>query len=646
VQSLHWAGWTLGEPGGLDVLTARDYLNVADRARLESAEQRLLEVRVALHRLTGRQNDRLALQEQDAVAAAVGSTDADELVRDLAGCGRQVAWIARDVFDRLRAGLRPPARRLVRRDRAIAEHVVVRDDRVVVTAEPPTALTVLEAAIAAAEQDLAFDRPSLERIETMVDPIWDVWERAAFLRLLRVGDGAIPVFEALDHAGVLVRLLPEWAHVRSKPQRNAYHRFTVDRHLLEAVAECARLLDAGDANGARGAAGIDATVARALRRPELLLLGALLHDIGKGLDGDHSDAGARVVVTLTRRIGLDSEGREVLEWLVRDHLVMADTATRRDLSDDAVIERFADRCIGDPERLRLLYLLTVGDSKATGPAAWNRTKEALLRDLFVKAAAVIEQRGAGIVAEERRAALAAQIGTSEAEALLDRLPASYPSAFDADEMARHADLLARAEPAVSCRLGVDGRPVVTVVAKDQRGLLATLAGTLTIAGLSVREAFLFSTDDGWALDVFRTDDSYGRFAEGGSERVEELLRAALSGSLDVDRGVRGRASAYRRSGTPGPVHVRFDLDASDVATVVEVDADDDVGVLYRVADSFARRGLDVSVAKVHTLGERIVDVFYVQHAGGAKIDDPAELEMLRAILTARLGPEGWENGDF
>jgi [protein-PII] uridylyltransferase len=632
------------------VLAARDYLNAADRGRLETAEQRLLEVRVTLHRITGRQNDLLALQEQDAVAAAVGAADADDLVRDLAGCAREVAWIARDVFDRLRAGLRPPARRLVRRDRPIAEHVLVRDDRVVVTAEPPSALTVLEAAIAAAEQDLAFERPSLERIETMVDPIWDVWERAAFLRLLRVGDGAIPVFEALDHAGVLVRLLPEWAHVRSKPQRNAYHRFTVDRHLLEAVAECARLLDAGDANGstdgARRAGGIDATVARALRRPDLLLLGALLHDIGKGLEGDHSDAGARAVVTLTRRIGLDSEGREVLEWLVRDHLVMADTATRRDLSDDGVIERFADRCVGDPERLRLLYLLTVGDSKATGPAAWNRTKEALLRDLFVKAAAVIEQRGAGIVAEERRAALVAQIGAHEAEELLERLPASYPSAFDAEEMARHADLLARAEPAVSCRLGVDGRPIVTVVAKDQRGLLATLAGTLTIAGLSVREAFLFSTADGWALDVFRTDDSYGRFAEGGSERVEELLRAALSGSLDVDRGVRGRASAYRRSTAPGPVHVRFDLEASDVATVVEVDADDDVGVLYRVADSFARRGLDVSVAKVHTLGERIVDVFYVQDSAGTKIDDLAELDTLREILSARLGPDGWDNGHF
>src|SRR5262249_45747795 len=154
------------------------------------------------------------------------------------------------------------------------------------------------------------------------------------------GENAVPVFEALDHEGVLVRVLPEWEHVRSRPQRNAYHRFTVDRHLLEAVAECAKLLDAGDAPELRDRE-VDAIVARALRRPELLLFGALLHDVAKGMPGDHSQVGADSAAAIARRIGLDSEGREILVWLVRNHLLMAEVATRRDLSAAAVADNIA-----------------------------------------------------------------------------------------------------------------------------------------------------------------------------------------------------------------------------------------------------------------------------------------------------------------
>src|SRR5262249_1818127 len=165
---------------------------------------------------------------------------------------------------------------------------------------------------------------------------------------------------------VLAVLLPEWEHVRSRPQRNAYHRYTVDRHLLEAVAQCAELLDAGEApRGSGWEHDVDAVVARACRRPELLLLGALLHDIAKGMEGDHSEAGEVAAERLMRRMGFDSEAREILPWLVRNHLMMAEVATRRDLSDASVADNLAAQCSGDAERLRLLYLLTIGDSKAT-----------------------------------------------------------------------------------------------------------------------------------------------------------------------------------------------------------------------------------------------------------------------------------------
>jgi [protein-PII] uridylyltransferase len=638
VQSLEWAGWTFGAPGGGAALVERGYLSPDDRARLFSGRERLLEARVALQRVTGSRADRLALQEQDAVAASLGLDSAGTLVRDLASAAREVAWIARDVWMRVRDSLGGPSGRVAQRDQTLAEHVVLRDRRVHVSADvdgtvPP--LRALDAAAAAAELDAPFDRPSLVRLAEMRAPTWDVWERAAFLRLLRAGAPAVTVFEALDHEGVLTRVLPEWEHVRSRPQRNAYHRFTVDRHLLEAVAECARLLDEGDSRDG----SFDGVVARACRRPELLLLGALLHDLGKGMPGDHSVAGAEAAARVVRRIGLDSEGREIVVWLVRNHLLMADVATRRDLSDASVADNVAARCAGDAERLRLLYLLTIGDSRATGPAAWSPAKAALLRDLFVKAAAAVERGAAKAVADDRRAALIERVGVEPATALLDRLPEAYVLAFDDATIEFHASLLAAqlasGGPAVTCERG-DSQVTITVVAPDRPGLLATLAGALTLCGLDVLEANVFGTIDGIALDVFRAADPFGRVADGGA-RVESTIQDALAGKIDLAERVAERSRAYRRPGAkPGPIEIDVDADESETDTVVEVHADDEIGLLYRLAAGLAAVQLDVRLAKVATLGSRVVDVFYVRDTTGRKIADPDALEQLRDAMTAHL----------
>jgi [protein-PII] uridylyltransferase len=442
----------------------------------------------------------------------------------------------------------------------------------------------------------------------------------------------VSVFEALDHEGVLVRILPEWEHVRSRPQRNAYHRFTVDRHLLEAVAECARLLDEGDGTLDTGNE-FDGVVARATRRPELLLLGALLHDLGKGMPGDHSEVGAQVAAQVVRRIGLDSEGREIVHWLVRNHLLMADIATRRDLSDASVADNLASTCASDAERLRILYLLTIGDSRATGPAAWSPTKAALVRDLFIKAAAAIEQGEARALAADRREALVGAIGEPAATDLLSRMPEEYVLAFDEATMATHAELLA-SKAAVWCELD-DDQVTVTVVARDRPGLLATLAGALTVGGLDVLEANLFTTTDGYALDVFRAADPYGR-VNADAARITATIESALSGDLDVARRVAERADAYRGTEPSGPVAVDIDVEESETDTVVEVHTDDEIGLLFRLATALAALDLDVRVAKVATLGRRVVDVFYVRDANGHKIDAPDAVQSLREALTERL----------
>jgi [protein-PII] uridylyltransferase len=539
----------------------------------------------------------------------------------------------------VRDGLKGPSGRGGAQDQPIAEGVLLRDHRIHVVAQDDgsvPALRALEAAVGAAEHDVPFERGSLTRLRAIAEPTWDVWERAAFLRLLRVGENAVPVFEALDHEGVLVRLVPEWEHVRFRPQRNAYHRFTVDRHLLEAVVECARLLDAGDRDRDQfDHHDVDAVVARACRRPELLLLGALLHDIAKGQPGDHSEVGAETAMAFARRIGLDSEGREILVWLVRNHLLMADVATRRDLADATVADNVAAACANDPERLRLLYLLTIGDSRATGPAAWSPAKASLVRDLFTKAAASIERGEARMLVVERRQSLADRLGDERAEKLLGRLPDGYVLAFDPETMGAHEELLACAPTARCDRTEESLR--VTVAADDRPGLLATLAGALTLCGLNVLEANLFGTTDGLALDIFRAADPFGRVTDAdGEAHVVQVIHDALADDVDLETRVEERRRAYAVSGgDDAEVRVVVDNEASDTDTVVEVHAADDVGLLYRLAWTLAEVPVDVRVAKVATLGQRVVDVFYVRDASGRKLEPHAAKEV-RAALEACL----------
>jgi [protein-PII] uridylyltransferase len=399
--------------------------------------------------------------------------------------------------------------------------------------------------------------------------------------------------------GALVALIPEWACVQARPQRNAYHRFTVDRHLLECVAECAALMDEP---------GFDGDAARR-SRPDLLLLGALLHDIGKGIPGDdHSVTGARAARAITERIGLDRHGVDVVEWLVRNHLLLAETATRRDLAEEETIVRFG-RAVRDTERLDLLYALTVADSRATGPAAWSTGKAALVRQLFLEADGLLER---GVVGP----------GLSD-----DRIAA----------LESHGGALAAKQLAITWEDRDDGLVECTVVAPDRTGLLATVTAVLALHGFDIRGASAYGDESGMALEVYRGVDTFERIDAAGRQAIEADVASAIGGTFPVRRKLDERMRRYRRShSADATVHVSFDLDASSAATVCEVHAPDDVGLLARIAAVFADLEIDVSAALVSTLGERVVDVFYVQDAHGAKLTEPLALERLRATIVARL----------
>lgn len=647
VQAPGWAAWTLPPDGeaspvrldgrgwdaGVELLVARGYLQPEDPGRLRDARTRLLDARVALHRVAGGRSDRLPLQDQDAVAELVGASDADDLVRGLGDAARAVVWITRELWSRLRATEAGPSGvRATSRD--LGDGVVLRDGRVALAADAELdTVTVLRAAAHAARARAQFERATLARLGECTSIEWDVDARDAFIDLLAAGPGTIPVFESLDHVGLLVRLLPEWASVRARPQRNAYHRYTVDRHSLEAVAECAALLDPDDPAGE----GFDGDVARAARR-DLLLLGALLHDIAKGKRGDHSVVGEAIARDVAVRIGVDAAGADDLAWVVRHHLLLADTATRRDLGDDRTISRYAD-AVRDAPRNALLYALTIGDSRATGPAAWSSSKAALVRELFVKADVHLGVDPAANAEPDPRVALGALIGEAEAQEYLDAMPDGYGRAFPAESLAHHRALVTTGTPAVVWE-ALDDRWRCTLVAPDRTGLLATAAGALALVGFDIDTATAYSHARGVALEVFTGRDHFDRLGTAeGRVAATETITDALAGRIPLDDLLRDRARRYRPTATAGvdrDVRVLVDTDASASATVVEVHAPDDVGLLARVAAVFVDLDLDVRQALVATIGDRVVDVFYLYDATGTRFEQRHAVESLRATLLSRL----------
>jgi [protein-PII] uridylyltransferase len=329
------------------------------------------------------------------------------------------------------------------------------------------------------------------------------------------------------------------------------------------------------------------------------VVGALLHDIAKGRPGDHTEVGMEMIAAIGPRMGFDAADTEVLVDLCRNHLLLPDVATRRDISDETTVAMVADAVV-DPMRLHLLGALTEADSLATGPAAWGTWKAELVRELVRR----VDHHFEG----------GAQASLSVVE---------FP---DADQR----KLMAIGETVVEA----DGT-TVTVITADRPGLFARVAGVLAIEGLEVRAADLTAVD-GMALEVFQVTSRFGPLIPW--DRVTDSLHAALQGRLAIEARLAARVRAYApktiRPNLPPPA-VRFDDAASATATVVEVHAPDRIGILYRVTRAFAELDLDVRTAKIQTMGDLIVDAFYVTHADGSLLTDEAlRSELERSLLHA------------
>ncbi|AOT61264.1 [protein-PII] uridylyltransferase [Streptomyces rubrolavendulae] len=644
---------------------AASWLADAPRDGLDDARRALLDVRDALHLVTGRATDRLALQEQDQVARALGLPDADALLRRVYEAARTLAYAsdvtwrevhrvlrARSPRTRLRGLLGGPRGGRSRPERTpLAEGVVEMDGEAVLarTARPERdPVLPLRAAAAAAQAGLPLSRHAVRRLAATADPLpvpWPAEAREQLVTLLGAGEPAVAVWEALEAEGLVTRIIPEWERVRCLPQRNPVHTWTVDRHLVETAVRASSLT-------------------RRVGRPDLLLAAALLHDIGKGAPGDHARAGEGIARAVAARAGFDPADTAVIATLVRHHLLLVETATRRDLDDPATVASVA-RAVGCAATLELLHALTEADALATGPAAWSAWRASLVADLVARVAAALaggapprpadpaapgarEERlavealrtGEPVLALHTRAETAASPPAGGPPTAGEAAPAGGPLPGGGDPAARGT------EPAAP---GGGPEPVgveLLIALPDQPGVLPAAAGVLALHRLTVRSADLRAVDLPDALGAtgsvlvlnWRVAAQYGSLPQPGRLRAD-LVRA-LDGSLDVAARLAERDAAHPgRRGVPAPPPRVTVAPAGSAAraTVLEVRAQDAPGLLHRIGRALEDAGVRVRSAHVSTLGANAVDAFYVTTGEGAPLPGEEAVSVARRLEEALRG---------
>lgn len=582
--------------GGLRDMTLLQALVAAwltDRPRgeVDAAYERLLDVRDALHVVTGRGRTRLTREDQDAVAALLGFADSDLLLTMVSSSARTIAYGLEATMRRagqsqrartLRVGPRRPQLKTL--GYGVHEH----DGEAVLAGGRVTdPLLPLRAAAVAARAGLPLAPKTLENLAGAPDlpTPWPHLARDLFTDLLAAGPGLIPVWEGLHHVGLIERWLPEWAAVDSRPQRNPIHRHTVDRHLLECVVEAS-------------------TMIREVARPDLLLLGALLHDIGKVAGAhDHSHEGARIAGPLLARLGLPEADVEIVVRLVREHLTLIELATRRDLADPATVAAAWSAAGDDVDTLDLLRVLTIADAKAAGPAAWTEWRAQLFAALIAAA-----QAGAPGSAAEHRPATAGAV------------------ALPPDVLALAAD----GEPHVTVT-PLAGAFRVEVVDRDRLGLFADTAGLFAALGLTVRSAVL-RTVDGIAANDWHVETPSGD-APDAARLAQGLAALARGDRSPVAALARRRAFAAKPAPQPGRHTRAFVLpDASTSATVIEVRGQDRVGLLHDLGVTFARSGLSVHSAHIATYAGQTLDTFYLSEFRGMPLTPGKVAATVAAVI--------------
>jgi [protein-PII] uridylyltransferase len=455
--------------------------------------------------------------------------------------------------------------------------------------------------------------------------------------------------------GVLGAFIPEFGRLLCMALHDAYHTYTVDQHSLRLIKEIERL----KAGEYRDALPLLTQLVREADKIDLLYLGLLFHDIGKGFGGGHSEIGARMVRQIARRMRLNVDDGALLEFLVRYHLLMTHTAFRRDLEDPKTIFDFA-RTVGTVKNLKMLYLLTFADVKGVGPEVWNAWKASLLGELYVKALSILEEFEKGefhrpdLKAAVRRVQVRVRRDLAKNQPLervnhfLDTMPERYFLSVSEGDMPAHFTLMEQynGNGAVSFVEHFPERNCSSLVVctQDRPGLFAAITGVLTALNLNILNSRIFTSSDGRILDVFRVShDGHAEVVMADTKwaRFRANLNSVLAGDMDVARLVAAsqKGTLPRRRAPKVSTVIQIDNEASEQFNIVEVFTDDRIGVLFDIAYELHQLGLSIHVAKISTNVDQVADIFYVADQSGAKVMDSARLEQIKESLYQRLAPQ-------
>jgi len=563
--------------------------------------ERLLDVRDALHLTAGRCLDRLLASEIDAVATQLGYADPDDLHRDVSMAARRVGHAVDLTVRAARAARQAsPKRRVlsfVKRERrpeySEAEHgLIVHQGEVglgrATRADDP--LVGLQAGALAARRGLALSpvtADNLGRHQPSLPSPWPEPARDALLEMLSSGTALVGVWEALDLAGCITGWIPAWESIRARPQHNPIHQHTVDRHSVQTAAEAQPHLSQVD-------------------RPDILLLASLFHDIGKvpGAGVGHAITGAPIARACVEVIGLDQSDADLVELLVREHLTLAQLATKRDHGDPATVDALVQAVQGRTEVLALLRFLTESDARAAGPLAWTPWRAQLINSLADQVEGMLTEGGHRV----------------EVTRLVDA------------GLARSVRLDGRP------RIRVESQPggiQLVVATKDRLGLFSDTAGLLASHGVAVRSAVLH-TVEGVAVNTWRVDKQVATDLPDPAFLIKQLERLE-AGERHVLDPVRRREARAQRAGTATPYVELFD-DASDTAAVVEVRTPDRGGLLYALGGALSQAELSIRSAHIATLAGQAIDTFYLTEADGSRPSDRRSRQALNALTVAAGAP--------
>ena len=660
-HSMLWMGRILAGVRDASELAKKEVLTPEEAAGLTQALSFVWNVRNHLHMASGRKNDMLYLEYQKSLAAALGFADE----RDRAGIERFLSVLSGHM-DRIHALFQSTVKtaapeKPARKRMPEPESEGIRMEKGGLDFASPRAVLASPLSLArifaeSARLGVGLSVSARRRVRESLSLISDTFRGdqaavAAFETVLRAGaTDSADALEEMRDTGYLQAFIPEFAGIVHRVQFTEYHLYPTDIHSLMTV----RMLK----DFAKSEDTMVADVFRDVSPKRILYLAGLLHDVGKGVESaaeNHSTAGARLSRVILARMKYPAHHVETVEFLVREHLLMAKTASRRDLNDEETILSFA-RKVGSVMNLRMLYLLSLADTMATGPNANTDWTRSLLRELFSKAhkALVSGDPLSGNLAarrnlemeeakrEEFLSLLPGDFSRKEGEELFLAMSPRYRHNEPASEMAAHAGLWRRLSPDAPAVLSAKGNHaenlrLVTVAAKDAPGLFSRIAGALSLHGVSILDAEIYTWHNGTALDTFHVcPPPDALFEKETWAKVERDLNASIKGELDLFEALaRKRAASGARAATSlgEPEHVRVDDESSGFFTIFEVEADDRPGLLHALTRTFFRGGVDIRVAKISTKADRVFDVFFVRDTDGQKLDDERSSRIREDLLS-------------